>query len=212
MCFFIAILYVYLTDKLHYGPTSAAVHVSIFTMGVYTLCIFGGIVSDFWLGKFKTILTLSIIYAVGSVLVPIGTVPYFSNEFGNTFFYAGLVMISIGCGGMKPCVAAFGGDQFDLPEQSQQMDKFFSMLFFASHSGSVITKSITPLLKDKVHCFGQNDCYPLGFGLPASFMILALITLLIGAPTYTIAPPSENLLNKVFKCIWVTYTKTQSFH
>ena len=33
--------------------------------------------------------------------------------------------------GIKPCVASFGGEQFKLPEQADQMGSFFSM-FYAS--------------------------------------------------------------------------------
>jgi solute carrier family 15 oligopeptide transporter 1 len=33
----------------------------------------------------------------------------------------GLFMIALGTGGIKPCVAAFGGDQFKLPEQEKQL-------------------------------------------------------------------------------------------
>jgi solute carrier family 15 oligopeptide transporter 1 len=33
----------------------------------------------------------------------------------------GLALIALGTGGIKPCVAAFGGDQFKLPEQERQL-------------------------------------------------------------------------------------------
>lgn len=42
---------------------------------IYLLCIFGAIISDSWLGKFKTILYLSSVYALGSLIVAIGAIP-----------------------------------------------------------------------------------------------------------------------------------------
>ena len=33
----------------------------------------------------------------------------------------GLALIALGTGGIKPCVAAFGGDQFKLPNQERQL-------------------------------------------------------------------------------------------
>ena len=45
--------------------------------------------------------------------------------------YIGLFLIAFGTGGIKPCVASFGGEQFRLPEQAHLMGSFFSM-FYAS--------------------------------------------------------------------------------
>jgi dipeptide/tripeptide permease len=37
------------------------------------------------------------------------------------FSMIGLLLIAFGTGGIKPCVAAFGGDQFQLPEQERPL-------------------------------------------------------------------------------------------
>lgn len=142
-------------------------------MTVYFTCIIGGILSDSWLGKFKTILTLSIIYALGSIMVSIGTLPQLSEE-GGIFFYIGLLLIAVGSGGIKPCVSAFAGDQFELPEQSEHLVTFFSVFYFSINSGALISTFLTPILKNDVHCFGQTDCYPLAFGIPAILMIFSV--------------------------------------
>lgn len=44
-------------------------------MLVYLMCIFGGIVSDVWLGKFKTIFILSVVYAIGTITVSVSAIP-----------------------------------------------------------------------------------------------------------------------------------------
>ena len=41
--------------------------------------------------------------------------------FSSEFSLIGLALIALGTGGIKPCVAAFGGDQFKLPEQERQL-------------------------------------------------------------------------------------------
>jgi len=33
----------------------------------------------------------------------------------------GLALIALGTGGIKPCVSAFGGDQFEIPRQQKQL-------------------------------------------------------------------------------------------
>lgn len=51
--FFVAILALYLTQKLNYSEDTATVIFHLFTTFVYFMCIFGAIVADSWLGKFK---------------------------------------------------------------------------------------------------------------------------------------------------------------
>ena len=71
----LAILVLYLTNKLHYSADTATVLFHIFTMLVYLFPLIGAIIADSWLGKFRTILYLSVVYAVGGVIVSIGAVP-----------------------------------------------------------------------------------------------------------------------------------------
>ena len=52
------------------------------------------------------------------------------NLFNFTFSalaFIGLGLIAFGTGGIKPCVASFGGEQFVLPEQAHMMGSYFSM-------------------------------------------------------------------------------------
>lgn len=86
----------------------------------------------------------------------------------------GLALVALGSGGIKPCVAAFGGDQFKMPEQAAQMATFFSIFYFAINSGSLISTTITPILRHDVNCFGDDDCFPLAFGVPGMLMIVSI--------------------------------------
>lgn len=116
----------------------------------------------------------------------------------------GLLLIAIGSGGIKPCVAAFGGDQFKLPEQVKQMATFFSLFYFAINSGSFISTSITPILRQDVSCFGDDDCYSLAFGVPGVLMIVSIFIFIFGKFLYKINPPSGNMVVQVSKCIGVS--------
>lgn len=86
----------------------------------------------------------------------------------------GLLLIAIGTGGIKPCVSAFGGDQFKLPQQEKQLQQFFSLFYFAINSGSLISTFLTPVLREDVKCLDQDTCYPLAFGVPAVLMIVSV--------------------------------------
>lgn len=91
----------------------------------------------------------------------------------------GLALISIGAGGIKPCVNTFGGDQFKLPEQATQLATYFSLFYLTINVGSFISGLVTPVLRADVHCFGRNDCYSLAFGAPSVLMFVAIGEFLI---------------------------------
>ncbi|GIY30504.1 peptide transporter family 1 [Caerostris extrusa] len=112
----------------------------------------------------------------------------------------GLFIIGVGTGGIKPCVSAFGGDQFS-SNQEKQRQKFFSIFYFAINSGSVISTLATPILRADVHCFNNNSCYPLAYGIPAILMIVALALFLIGKPLYNMRKTEGNIFKSVFQCI-----------
>lgn len=192
----------YLQRKLDYDDDTSTVLFHIFTSLVYFVPIFGAILADSFLGKFKTILYLSVIYSIGSVVISLGAVPVL-NLPATLMTVIGLVLIAIGTGGIKPCVSAFGGDQFKIPEQAKQLATFFSLFYFAINAGSLISTTLTPILREDVHCFRENDCYSLAFGVPGLLMIVSILIFIFGKPLYVIKKPAGNMILEVTKCIGV---------
>lgn len=86
----------------------------------------------------------------------------------------GLVLIAVGTGGIKPCVSAFGGDQFKMPEQAKQLATFFSLFYMAINAGSLLSTTLTPILREDVHCFGEETCFSLAFGVPGALMVVSI--------------------------------------
>lgn len=141
------------------------------------------------------------------------------------FSMVGLAIIAFGTGGIKPCVSAFGGDQFVRPQQDKQLEQFFSVFYFAINAGSLISTFVTPILREDVHCFGEESCYSLAFGLPAVLMVIAignlfflifsisffmycfqfLVVFVCGKPLYKIKLPEGNIMGDFVKCIWVCF-------
>lgn len=162
-----------MTRKLNFDEKTATVYFHTFTVIIYLACVFGAFLSDVWWGKFKTILYVSIVYCIGSLTMVAGAIPH-SNIPSVAFLNIALTLIAIGNGGIKPCVSAFAGDQFKLPEQSAYMATFFSLYYTSINVGSLLSSTITPVLRARVHCFGEDDCYPLAFGVPAILMVAAI--------------------------------------
>nr|XP_023020022.1 peptide transporter family 1-like [Leptinotarsa decemlineata] len=169
-------------------------------MFAYFFPVLGAILSDSYLGKFRTILYVSMIYAVGSILLALTAIkPLNMPQKGMSIL--GLLLIAVGTGGIKPCVSAFGGDQFILPQQETQLALFFSFFYFSINAGSLISTSVTPILRQNVHCFGENSCFSLAFALPGVLMVVSIVLFGLGKPLYKVKKPGGNVIVDVTKCI-----------
>uniref|UniRef100_A0A3Q4N9W3 Solute carrier family 15 member 1 n=1 Tax=Neolamprologus brichardi TaxID=32507 RepID=A0A3Q4N9W3_NEOBR len=206
-----AVLVLYFKYFLRWDEDFATTIYHTFVALCYLTPILGAIVADSWLGKFKTIVYLSIVYAVGQVVMAVSAIQDITdaNKDGTpdnmTLHVAlsmlGLFLIALGTGGIKPCVAAFGGDQFE-DHQEKQRSTFFSIFYLSINAGSLISTLITPILRAQtcgIHI--QQECYPLAFGVPAALMVVALIVFIVGSPMYNRNPPQGNIIVKVCKCI-----------
>lgn len=200
---FTAILSFYLTLKLKYDNDTATIIFHLSTTLVYLCSIFGAILADSFWGKFKTIFWLSLVYACGSTCVAVGSFEPFGLP-AKEYTIIGLLLIALGSGGIKPCVSAFGGEQFKIPEQAEQLARFFSVFYFAINAGSLLSTLITPLLRNQ-SCFGMDECYTAGFGLPAILMIISIVIFASGFSMYRMVPPQGNMIVKVAKCVGVSF-------
>jgi proton-dependent oligopeptide transporter, POT family len=140
----------------------------------YLLPLFGGMLSDWFLGKYKTILYLSIVYAIGSITLALSV----NSE---PIFTSALMLIALGAGGIKPCVSANVGDQFD-ESNNHLISKAFSYFYFAINAGSLLSILAIPWLK-------KNYGPQVAFGVPAIAMVIATIFFWAGRERYRRVPP-----------------------
>lgn len=71
-------------------------------------------------------------------------------------------------------MTAFGGDQFKIPEQESHLAAYFSIMYFNLCVGSLIAKTVSPIMRSEVHCFGEKDCYSLAFGAPGLVVLMSI--------------------------------------
>ncbi|CAB0011739.1 unnamed protein product [Nesidiocoris tenuis] len=195
------ILVLYLNEHLRYSENESTIIYHVFVMLCYFTPVIGGIMADSWLGKFKTILYVSLIYAFGNIVLSSSSIDSLGNN--NTHVWlalTGLFLIGAGTGGIKPCVSSFGGDQFVVPQQEKQLQQFFSVFYFSINAGSVISCFLTPMLRANVSCFGDDKCYPLAFGVPAVLMCLSVVIFVCGSAGYKMKKPQGNIVLEVVKC------------
>uniref|UniRef100_A0A8C7SQ57 Solute carrier family 15 member 1 n=1 Tax=Oncorhynchus mykiss TaxID=8022 RepID=A0A8C7SQ57_ONCMY len=205
----LSVLVLYFRYFLRFDDDLATSIYHTFVALCYLTPILGAIVADSWLGKFKTIIYLSIVYAIGQVVMAVSAIHDITDTDRDgtpdnlTFVLSmvGLLLIALGTGGIKPCVAAFGGDQFQ-DHQAKQRSTFFSVFYLCINGGSLLSTIITPILRGQecgIH--SQQKCYPLAFGVPAALMVVALVVFIIGSGMYHKTEPQGNIMLDVCKCI-----------
>ncbi|XP_025093104.1 solute carrier family 15 member 2-like isoform X2 [Pomacea canaliculata] len=190
-----SILVLYLTQWLGMGKNAATAMFHTFSFFAYFSPIFGAVIADSFLGRYRTILYISAVYGLGCTILSLTALP--PPEVPGPVI--GLLLISLGTGGIKPCVVTFGGDQFT-SDQVKLRNTFFSIFYLMINLGSVISTLITPILRADVHCI-QDSCYPLAFAVPALLMFISVVIFFAGRHQYKHVPPTGSLFTKVFKCI-----------
>ena len=175
-----AILVVFMTQYLMsqgrpdpMSENEATTWYHLFTMVNYFTPIIGAVVADVLWGKYKTIILLSIVYVLGHLALAID-----ESRLGLTI---GLTLIAVGAGGIKPCVSAHVGDQFEEKNKSL-LEKIFGYFYFSINLGAAISTLLIPVLLDD---YGPH----VAFGVPGFLMFLATIVFWRGRKVFIAIPP-----------------------
>src|SRR4029078_5922581 len=171
--FLVSALLLYLPESERARGAKDVFHT--FVIGVYFFPLLGGWLADRFFGKYNTIFWLSLVYCAGQACLSI----FVFNRFG---FYVGLGLIALGSGGIKPCVAAFVGDQFDQTNKHRAkvvFDAFYWIInfgsFFASLLMPIFLKELGPAI---------------AFGVPGVLMFISPAVLWLGRRQYVMIPPA----------------------
>eukprot|EP00042_Codosiga_hollandica_P043993 m.426273 g.426273 ORF g.426273 m.426273 type:complete len:776 (+) comp56687_c0_seq2:1172-3499(+) len=194
------ILAFYFTHYYMWSDNTAVVVYHLFNLFCYSMPLFGGILADSKFGKFRTIFYLSLVYSAGNAMLSLTSVPHIA-EASNPKWWGGVVglfLIAVGTGGIKPCVASFGGDQIE-STKPHLIQGFFAAFYFAINAGALISSILTPMLRARVSCFGDNECFPLAFGVPGALMFVATMIFVAGKPRYVMRTPERNVIADTVK-------------
>ena len=144
-----------------------------FAAAVYFFPILGALASDGLLGKYRTILSFSIIYCLGHLALALD-----DTRLG---LFLGLGLIAFGAGGIKPCVSAHVGDQFGRHNE-HLLPKVFGWFYFSINLGAFASQLLTPVLLAN---YGPH----VAFAVPGVLMLLATIFFWLGRNKFVHIPP-----------------------
>ena len=148
----------------------------LFLSSNYFFPIFGAILADAFIGKYRTIFWLSIVYCFGHLAL--------SLDDTRVGLGIGLTLIALGAGGIKPCVSANVGDQFGATNQ-HLLSRAYGWFYFSVNFGSFFSILLIPWLL-------ENHSPNLAFGVPGLLMLLATIVFRLGRQKFVHIPPAGN--------------------
>ncbi len=180
-----SILTVFMIQVLLMQEAEATSTYHLFAGACYLFPLLGAYISDRIWGKYKTILYLSLVYCLGHAVLAV-----WENRLG---LYAGLGLIALGSGGIKPCVSAHVGDQFKA-NQKHLLKKVYELFYFMINFGSFFSTLITPWT---LKAYGPS----VAFGIPGVLMLIATFVFWMGRNEFVHVPPTKSdghgLLNVV---------------
>lgn len=192
-----AVLAVFMVHYLHLmdgagssGMTEAqaTAKVHLFNGAVYITPLLGALLADLFIGKYRTIIALSIVYCAGhAALAAMGV-------FGNSpaWLMAGLGLIALGSGGIKPCVSAHVGDQFGT-RNAHLLSRIFNWFYFSINLGAFVSMLLTPWL---LEWHGPHWA----FGVPGVLMAIATVVFWMGRKRFIHVPAGgSRFLRELFQ-------------
>jgi proton-dependent oligopeptide transporter, POT family len=210
-----SILVIFMTQYLlnaqgqpdHMQDVRAEAWYHFFVSAAYFLCIIGAFLGDALLGKYRTILYLSIVYCFGHFALAI--------DHTRLGLLVGLFLIALGAGGIKPCVSANVGDQFGATNQ-HLLPRVFSWFYFSINFGSAFSTLLIPWLLDPFQATPEQvAAWPswlvrflerihgpdIAFGTPGILMVIATIVFWFGRKKFVHLPPAglRPYLSEIFQ-------------
>jgi len=146
----------------------------LFVSAVYLTPLLGALISDGWLGKYRTVIALSIVYCLGHFVLAI--------DHTRLGLALGLGLIAFGAGGIKPCVSAHVGDQFGRGNE-HLLSRMFGWFYFSINLGAFASMLATPWL---LAAYGPS----IAFAVPGVLMLAATLIFWSGRWRFAHVPPT----------------------
>jgi len=155
-------LILYMSKALAFTDTQASNAYTTYVSSVWLTPILGGLIADAWLGQYRSVLLGGIIIALG----------HFTLAFpGLPFLYAGLGLIVIGTGLLKPNISTLVGGLYEPGDERR--DAGFSLFYMGINLGAFLG----PIIAGRI---AEGIDWHLGFACAGVGMILGLTQYVLG--------------------------------
>ncbi|EEC79220.1 hypothetical protein OsI_19950 [Oryza sativa Indica Group] len=210
----------YLTQQLHLPLVEASNLLTNFTGTAAFTPVLGAIAADSFAGRFWTIAGGGVLYQIGmlglvvSALVPAlrpapcggggAAAPCQRADGGQlAMLYLSLLCTALGSGGIRPCVVAFGADQFGLGGRrpgGEQKWSYFNLYFFSMGLAVLLALTVVVYIQETVG-------WGWGFGIPAIAMFVSVLSFVVGYPLYVKVKPEGSPFKRLVQVVVAAFKK-----
>ncbi|XP_042493677.1 protein NRT1/ PTR FAMILY 4.3-like [Macadamia integrifolia] len=210
-------LITYVFNEMHFSLSKSANIVTNFVGTIFLLSLFGGFLSDSYLGSFWTMVIFGFVEISGFILLSIQAhLPQLRPPQCNVIseqcepakgikaliFFVALYLVALGSGCLKPNIISHGADQFrkEDPKQSKKLSTYFNAAYFAFCVGELIALTVLVWVQTRS---GMD----VGFGLSAAAMALGMTSLISGTLVYRNKPPRGSIFTPIAQVLVAAFSK-----
>lgn len=180
---------------------------------VYVTPLIGGYIADTYLGRYKTILSFSILYLLGLCLFVFGSIP---GSIQKAVVFSAMYLIALAAGGIKPNVSTMGADQFDVRYERDEKEagQFFSYFYWSINLGALCAYTLVAYICQYglPGLGGENWGFFVGYLIPTGMMAVGVAIFIYGSPRYKKNPPYGSMLTVAAGIIYETFTLPKLTH
>ncbi|KAF3328011.1 protein NRT1/ PTR FAMILY 8.3-like protein [Carex littledalei] len=185
-------LSVYLKTELFEDSVTAAAQASTWQGTCFATTLIGAYVADSYWGNYLTLVSFLVIFFIGLVLLTLSTSLSILKH-SPVASFLGLYMIAFGAGATKPCMSAFGADQFDTADTTA-MGSFFSFYYLTITIGALFAGTVIVWIQD-------NYGWTLGFGVLTIVLGIGFTNFISGSKFYRYRKPIGSPLTRMCQVI-----------
>uniref|UniRef100_A0A2P2Q3I2 Nitrate transporter n=1 Tax=Rhizophora mucronata TaxID=61149 RepID=A0A2P2Q3I2_RHIMU len=203
-------LITYLTQQLNLPLVQASNTLTNFGGTANFTPLIGALIADSFAGRYWTIIVGSIIYELGMISVTVSAMlpslrpppcPSQVNckEASNSqlwVLYMSLLLVSIGTGGLRPCIVTFAADQIDMKKTSvaSRSWNFFNWYYFSMGMATLTALTVVVYVQDNVG-------WGWGLGIPTIGMAFSILAFVFGSSLYNKLKPGGSPLVRLAQVI-----------
>ncbi|VAI84990.1 hypothetical protein VPH35_128409 [Triticum aestivum] len=204
----------YLTQQMHMPLAKAATTLTNFGGTSAMTPLIGAYLADACIGRFWTIAGASVVYQFGMALLTVSAaLPQFrpapckaagggsgaceqALPWQLAVLYVSLFLNAVGAGGYRPCIVAFGADQFDESQTAERARTwgFFNWYYFCNGASQLVAVTAVVYVQDNVG-------WGWGLGVPAFCMGVSVVAFVGGYPMYRRLDPSGSPFTRLAQVV-----------